>query len=150
MGERPFGVYVHVPFCASRCGYCNFVTYTANELGGGELQRAYPDAAIAEGALAGTALTRPELLAVWDDAGIATPAGRGYHLVVELAQRGVLCLGPYRGTEQCFVLVADHVRDARRLGREESLAELAATGALEQAATRVGFGVDAPAETESI
>ena len=80
---------------------------------------------LAEGALAGTALTRPELLAVWDDAGIATPAGRGYHLVVELAQRGVLCLGPYRGTEQCFVLVADHVRDARRLGREESLAELA-------------------------
>lgn len=34
--------------------------------------------------------------------------------------------------------------------RNESLAELAATGALEQAATRVGFGVDAPAETESI
>lgn len=28
-----FGVYVHVPFCSSRCGYCDFNTYTAAELG---------------------------------------------------------------------------------------------------------------------
>ncbi|MGI9125424.1 MAG: radical SAM family heme chaperone HemW [Mycobacterium sp.] len=28
-----FGVYVHVPFCATRCGYCDFNTYTAAELG---------------------------------------------------------------------------------------------------------------------
>ncbi|MCX2731605.1 radical SAM family heme chaperone HemW [Saccharopolyspora sp. NFXS83] len=33
LGERPFGVYVHVPFCATRCGYCDFNTYTADELG---------------------------------------------------------------------------------------------------------------------
>ncbi len=29
LGQRGFGVYVHVPFCASRCGYCDFNTYTA-------------------------------------------------------------------------------------------------------------------------
>jgi len=28
-------LYVHVPFCASRCGYCDFNTYTAAELGAG-------------------------------------------------------------------------------------------------------------------
>lgn len=30
-GARPFGIYVHVPFCATRCGYCDFNTYTAAE-----------------------------------------------------------------------------------------------------------------------
>jgi putative oxygen-independent coproporphyrinogen III oxidase len=35
LGERPFGIYVHVPFCATRCGYCDFNTYTARELEGG-------------------------------------------------------------------------------------------------------------------
>ena len=34
LGERPFGVYLHVPFCSVRCGYCDFNTYTALELGG--------------------------------------------------------------------------------------------------------------------
>ena len=38
-----FGVYVHVPFCASRCGYCDFNTYTAEELGGGGSQSEYAD-----------------------------------------------------------------------------------------------------------
>ncbi|NUU26094.1 MAG: radical SAM protein, partial [Streptomycetaceae bacterium] len=45
---RPFGFYVHVPYCASRCGYCDFNTYTAAELGGGASQAAYADDAIAE------------------------------------------------------------------------------------------------------
>ncbi len=39
-GQRAFGVYVHVPFCATRCGYCDFNTYTAPELGvGGAVDR---------------------------------------------------------------------------------------------------------------
>ena len=41
-------VYIHIPFCAVRCGYCDFNTYTATELGGGGSQREYPDNACRE------------------------------------------------------------------------------------------------------
>ncbi|WCB92140.1 Heme chaperone HemW [Baekduia alba] len=29
--DRPFGVYVHVPYCAARCGYCDYNTYIGTE-----------------------------------------------------------------------------------------------------------------------
>jgi oxygen-independent coproporphyrinogen-3 oxidase len=50
VGERPFGVYVHVPFCTVRCGYCDFNTYTAHELGEerGASRATYAEAAVAE------------------------------------------------------------------------------------------------------
>jgi putative oxygen-independent coproporphyrinogen III oxidase len=48
LGERPFGIYVHVPFCTTRCGYCDFNTYTAAELGGGTSLGSYPALALAE------------------------------------------------------------------------------------------------------
>jgi putative oxygen-independent coproporphyrinogen III oxidase len=44
----PFGFYVHVPFCATRCGYCDFNTYTASELGNGASRETYPGLAAAE------------------------------------------------------------------------------------------------------
>jgi len=51
-GDAGFGVYVHVPFCASRCGYCDFNTYTAAELGGAVATESYVDTVLAELALA--------------------------------------------------------------------------------------------------
>src|SRR5690606_25894455 len=52
VGARGFGVYVHVPFCLTRCGYCDFNTYTATELGGGVSRDSYTDLVLAELALA--------------------------------------------------------------------------------------------------
>ena len=54
VGKRPFGFYVHVPFCTVRCGYCDFNTYTASELGDvpGASRSTYADAAVAEVRLA--------------------------------------------------------------------------------------------------
>ena len=43
-----FGVYLHVPFCATRCGYCDFNTYTPGQLGSGATQGDYLDAIVAE------------------------------------------------------------------------------------------------------
>jgi putative oxygen-independent coproporphyrinogen III oxidase len=47
LGARPFGFYVHVPFCVTRCGYCDFNTYTATELRGAS-RESYADTVIAE------------------------------------------------------------------------------------------------------
>ena len=59
------GVYLHVPFCATRCGYCDFNTYTALELGPPELPGAsaagWADTALAEIDLAATVLGRAGL-----------------------------------------------------------------------------------------
>ncbi|MEU8657565.1 radical SAM family heme chaperone HemW [Actinoplanes philippinensis] len=52
VGKNGFAVYVHVPFCASRCGYCDFNTYTAAELGGGASRDEYAETVLAELALA--------------------------------------------------------------------------------------------------
>ena len=48
---RNFGVYLHVPFCRVRCGYCDFNTYTAEELRGAK-RSDYAGQAIAEVELA--------------------------------------------------------------------------------------------------
>jgi oxygen-independent coproporphyrinogen-3 oxidase len=53
VGRRGFGVYVHVPFCASRCGYCDFNTYTASE---GVSPDGYVDSVLAELSMAGRVL----------------------------------------------------------------------------------------------
>lgn len=56
LGTRPFGFYVHVPFCTVRCGYCDFNTYTATELGPGVSRATYVDQAVAEVRLARSVL----------------------------------------------------------------------------------------------
>jgi len=52
---RNFGVYLHVPFCRVRCGYCDFNTYTSDELRGAK-RTDYAGQAITEVALAARVL----------------------------------------------------------------------------------------------
>ncbi len=44
--RRPRGVYIHVPYCVTRCGYCDFNTYTPKEVD--VATRDYANAAIRE------------------------------------------------------------------------------------------------------
>lgn len=57
---QPLSAYVHVPFCRTRCGYCDFNTYTPQELGGasapGASPTGYVDALLAEIDLAAAVL----------------------------------------------------------------------------------------------
>jgi oxygen-independent coproporphyrinogen-3 oxidase len=54
--RRGFSLYAHIPFCSVRCGYCDFNTYTAAELGGGASQAEYAATAVEEVRLAARAL----------------------------------------------------------------------------------------------
>ncbi len=71
IGTRPFGFYVHVPFCASRCGYCDFNTYVPGE--GGAEQGGYVGAVLAEIELAAQVLApRPSVDTVFFGGGTPT------------------------------------------------------------------------------
>lgn len=98
---RAFGVYVHVPFCRVRCGYCDFTTYTATELGpeAGASRAGYPagvrdELALAARVLAGAGL--PERPAATVFLGGGTPTLLPAEDVVGLVEavRGTFGLAP--------------------------------------------------------
>ncbi|WP_244963242.1 radical SAM family heme chaperone HemW [Actinomyces trachealis] len=55
-GLRPFSVYLHVPYCRVRCGYCDFNTYTNLSLGPGASMGEYVDTLAGELRLARVAM----------------------------------------------------------------------------------------------
>jgi hypothetical protein len=70
-------------------------------------------------------LARPEVLQLFEDQGISTKNGRGYHILWRLAQAGTICIGPMLGKQQSFALLREWAPPQRQLGREEALATLA-------------------------
>ena len=56
MASKPLSFYIHVPYCVSRCGYCDFNTYTPSELNGdlAQVSNGYIDQLIKEVDIAGT------------------------------------------------------------------------------------------------
>jgi putative oxygen-independent coproporphyrinogen III oxidase len=93
----PFGAYVHIPFCQTRCGYCDFNTYTATELGPGVSRGGYADTVLREIRLAASVLTVddvfgdriPRLSSVFFGGGTPTllPAEHLGLIVRELSER---------------------------------------------------------------
>jgi hypothetical protein len=81
--------------------------------------------ALVESLSGGRRLTRPAAYRVLERARIATGAQRGLHVLWRLAQECLLCFGPREGKQQTFVLFDEWLPHARRLPREEALAELA-------------------------
>ncbi|HTO00971.1 MAG TPA: radical SAM family heme chaperone HemW, partial [Microthrixaceae bacterium] len=77
VAATPLGLYIHVPFCERRCGYCAFNTYTASDLPGNS-RRNYVEAAIAETILAASVIgeatgsARPALETVYLGGGTPT------------------------------------------------------------------------------
>lgn len=73
----------------------------------------------------GNCLSRAELYRRLNGAGIATDGSRGLHLLWWHAHEGLICVGPRAGKQQTFVLLNEWLPPARKLSREEALAELA-------------------------
>ena len=130
--SRAFGVYLHVPFCTVRCGYCDFNTYTATELGGGASQASYPETAIREVSFAAEVL--------WAAGLPARPVstlfvGGGTPTVLPVADlaRMVAAIGDTWGMADDAELTTEANPDSVT---RESLLGLAAAGF-----TRVSFGM---------
>lgn len=73
----------------------------------------------------GKQLARTTLLQILDDAGIATANQRGYHILLNLSQKGFLCFGLHEGKQPTFALLDEWVPDHQALTRDEALVELA-------------------------
>ncbi|MFI5086545.1 MAG: radical SAM family heme chaperone HemW [Actinomycetales bacterium] len=130
--DRRFGLYTHIPFCAVRCGYCDFNTYTATELGGGASQDAYAATARSEldfaaRALAASGVPARPLSTVFFGGGTPTLLPAGDLTAILAAAVGHWGLVP--GAEVTTEANPDSVTAA-------SLRELAAGGF-----TRVSFGM---------
>ncbi|WP_062519074.1 winged helix DNA-binding domain-containing protein [Demequina silvatica] len=76
-------------------------------------------------ALRGRRLTRSACLDALAGAGIPTDGQRGYHVIVDAAQAGAVCMVAQEGKEQVFARLDEAAPEPHRPSREEALASLA-------------------------
>ena len=72
----------------------------------------------------GQYLTRTELGARLQGAGLTVDSARLSHLAMHAELERVICSGPRRGKQFTYALLAERAPDARRLSRDQALAEL--------------------------
>lgn len=137
VASRPLEIYLHVPFCTTRCGYCDFNTFTADQLGAevGAGRDTYVDAALAELDLAARVLgpDAPEVSTVFVGGGTPTllPPGDLVRFLAGVRDRFGLAEGAEVTTESNPESI-----DA------DGLAELAAGGF-----NRISFGMQSADES---
>jgi Winged helix DNA-binding domain len=73
----------------------------------------------------GRKLTRGEIYKVLERSRISTTGQRGAHILWRLAQDGVICFGAHAGKQQTFVLLNECAPNAKKVERDQALAELA-------------------------
>jgi oxygen-independent coproporphyrinogen-3 oxidase len=125
---RDFGVYIHVPFCSVRCGYCDFNTYAPGEVEGAT-REGYVEAALAEMVFARSAMGDDPRAASTVFFGGGTPTMLDAPALARLLDGVRENWGIQLGAEVTTEANPDSVS-------RESLAALAAAGF-----TRVSFGM---------
>ena len=128
---RPLSIYVHVPFCASRCGYCDFNTYTATELGDSVSRATFHEVLASEVRVAAQELGPREVSTVFFGGGTPTLIGASALGKVLASIREEFALAP--DAEITTEANPDSVDEA-------ALAALRASGF-----TRISFGMQSTA-----
>lgn len=80
---------------------------------------------IANALSGGRQLTRPALMSLLEEAGIATGNQRGYTILAQLAYAQLICFGAHEGKQATFALLDERLHAGPRLPRDEALATLA-------------------------
>jgi hypothetical protein len=73
----------------------------------------------------GKCLSRPNIIELLEEAGIATANQRGYLLINHFAQTGLICFGPHEGKQPTFVLMDEWLPNSPSYTHEDAFKELA-------------------------